>query len=347
LIPFQEDEGLDDLADLDAQGGRRQRRGPRRVTEPPRLNVKAALLEPPSQPRRGRMQVLRRHRPTLATTEGDGLDNPSMARDPDFAPDLYSGTARHYDRFRVPYPGEMIEEILTLAEPSGHGRLLDLACGTGQITFAMDRRFHEVWAVDQEPDMVDLVRHKAQATRTTVRALRAAVEDLQAPAGGFELIAIGNTFHRLRRGVVAAKARDWLKPGGSIALLWSTGPWAGNQDWQRTLADLLHRWRVTAGVESRVPAGWDRARREQPDAEVLIAAGFESICSGRFPTRHSWTPEALIGLVYSTSSLPRAVLVPRADEFETELRREFGRHARDGKLGEMIDFAYDLARRPA
>ena len=47
--------------------------------------------------------------------------------------------------------------------PSGRGRLLDLACGTGQLAFALRSPFAEVWAVDQEPDMVAVVRSKAAA----------------------------------------------------------------------------------------------------------------------------------------------------------------------------------------
>lgn len=39
----------------------------------------------------------------------------------EFDPDLYRGTARDYDRFRVPYPPRML------------GDLLGWACGTGQI----------------------------------------------------------------------------------------------------------------------------------------------------------------------------------------------------------------------
>jgi len=61
----------------------------------------------------------------------------------EFDPGLYRGTARHYDRFRVPYPRAMIDDLLARAQPSGQGRLIDLACGTGQIAFAMASLFAE------------------------------------------------------------------------------------------------------------------------------------------------------------------------------------------------------------
>lgn len=46
----------------------------------------------------------------------------------------------------VRYPRPMLGELLRSVLPSGLGSLLDLACGTGQIAFAIGRRFAEVWA---------------------------------------------------------------------------------------------------------------------------------------------------------------------------------------------------------
>jgi len=75
-----------------------------------------------------------------------------------FAPDLYQGSAGYYDRYRLPYPDAMIADLVRRAGVSGRGRLLDLACGTGQLAFPLRRWFAEVWAVDSEPDMVEAIR---------------------------------------------------------------------------------------------------------------------------------------------------------------------------------------------
>ena len=45
-----------------------------------------------------------------------------------FAAGLYRGTAVYYDRYRLPYPEPMIEDLARTARVSGRGRLLDLAC---------------------------------------------------------------------------------------------------------------------------------------------------------------------------------------------------------------------------
>jgi SAM-dependent methyltransferase len=84
-----------------------------------------------------------------------------MSDEVSFAPGLYRGTAAYYDEFRLPYPATLISDLTGRTEPSGRGRLLDLASGTGQLAFALRDRFAEVWAADQEPDMVEVVAAKA------------------------------------------------------------------------------------------------------------------------------------------------------------------------------------------
>ena len=279
----------------------------------------------------------------ITTRENRGVSDPL-----EFDPALYRGTAGYYDRFRVPYPQLMLDELLSLVQPSGNGRLLDLACGTGQITFAIAEQFAEVWAVDQERDMISAVREKARvAGASHVRTAVSTAEALDAPSAAFELVAIGNAFHRLRRDTVAAHAFRWLQPDRCIALLWGTGPWTGEAAWQRAMAGVLSSWRAKLGAEARVPAGWDEARRKRPDAAVLQAAGFDAVRSSRFPTAHDWTVDALIGFVYSTSFLPRDVVGDRAELLERDLRRELGGFETRNELHETIDFAYELARRPA
>ncbi|WP_338681508.1 hypothetical protein QD712_03025 [Streptomyces acidiscabies] len=83
--------------------------------------------------------------------------------DASFRPDLYRGTAGYYDCFRLAYPDTMLTDLIRRTSPSGHGRLLDLACGTGQLAFPLRAGFAEVWAVDAEADMGEVVRAKVEA----------------------------------------------------------------------------------------------------------------------------------------------------------------------------------------
>lgn len=272
-----------------------------------------------------------------------------MSNEVSFQPDLYQGTAGYYDRFRLSYPATMLTDLCRRTSPSGRGRLLDLACGTGQLAFPLRDRFADVWAVDAEVDMTHAIRAKAAATggAAHVRAVTAEAEELDMDAGSVELIVIGNAFHRLRRDLVAQRALTWLTPGGHLALCWSTSPWSGPLDWQQAFGNLLRRWQEALGATSRTPSGAEQQRRADPDHDVLSRAGFDPADRRQFAVEHRWTIDELAGHVRSTSFLPPSVLADRAPEFDADLMTELSPYAIDGHLTETVSFAYDLAHKPA
>jgi len=264
-----------------------------------------------------------------------------------FATDLYRGSAGYYDRYRLPYPEAMLADLIRRAEVSGRGRLLDLACGTGQLAFPLRRWFGEVWAVDQEPDMVQAVRAKATAQGVEdVRPIVAEAETLDAEPDYFDLVVIGNAFHRLNRDLVAAKILGWLKPGRYLALCWTSQPFIGEEGWQRVLAAMIERWKVALGAEDRVPAGWDLPQRRRPDLQVLAAAGFEVAGRHEFTAEHRWSLPELAGLIRSTSFLPASVLGDQAAAFDADLAASLGPHGDGGAFTENVSFVYELARKP-
>jgi len=271
-----------------------------------------------------------------------------------FAADLFRGSAGYYDRYRLPYPEAMLADLVRRAEVSQRGRLLDLACGTGQLAFPLRRWFSEVWAVDQEPDMLELVRAKATAGAKAagrgageIRAIVSSAETLRAEPEYFELAVIGNAFHRLDRDLTAARVLGWLKPGGHLALCWSSQPFSGEGDWQQALAALLDRWMTALGAQGRIPAGWDLARQRRPDLQVLSDAGFEVAGSHEFPVGHRWRLPELAGLIRSTSFLPAAVLGDQGAAFDADLAATLGPYSDGGALTQIMSFTYELARRPA
>ena len=266
-----------------------------------------------------------------------------------FAADLYQGTAEYYDRYRLPYRRAMLGDLAARARVSEHGRLLDLACGTGQLTFPLRRQFTEVWAVDQEPDMVELVRTKAAAMSAgNIRAIVSTAEDLAAEPEYFELVVVGIAFHRLDRDAVARRVFSWLEPGGHLALCWSSSPWTGEEeDWQRVLATILAQWQARLGAEQRAPEGWDTARSDRPDSQVLAEAGFEVLGRCEFTREHRWSLRELAGLIRSTSFLPSSVLGDQAAAFDEDLAAGLRPYGDGGVYAETVSFAYDLARKPA
>ena len=221
---------------------------------------------------------------------------------------------------------------------------MDLACGTGQLAFGLASRCAEVCAVDQETEAIDLARANARTRRVqNIRWVVGRAEDVEAD-GDFDLVVIGNAFHRLQRRRVAGSARRWLAPGGHLALVWSTSPWDGDLEWQRVLAQIMREWVDVAHAEDRVPADLDRHLIDAPHAAVLTEAGFAIAGEHDFPTPHDWTVESLNGFLYSTAVLSKRALGSHAPAFEQDLRVRLLQVAPDNVFRETIDFHYTLAR---
>jgi len=268
--------------------------------------------------------------------------------DPEFRQDLYRGTAASYDRYRLPYPQALVDDLARRAGADGSGRLLDLACGTGQVSFALRTRFAEIWAVDQEPGMTALARRKSEALGDAARFRfrTCTAEALDAPAAHFDLVTMGNAFHRVQRDVVAARILRWLRPGGFLALLWGGGPNRGSAPWQHTLREVLADWQRRTDEDDRIPAGYEAAQRERPDQLVLQEAGFEPAERHEFGFSHEWTVDELAGHAFSTAVLSEAALGNLAPDFAADLRSKLLAVEPSGRFRQVSTFACELARGP-
>lgn len=268
--------------------------------------------------------------------------------DPEFGADLYRGVAELYDEFRLPYAPALINQLLDDTTPDGRGRALDLGCGPGLLAFALAGSFAEIWAVDPEPDMIDVVRSKiSRGGVRSVHPVVAAAEELEAPDEFFDLVVIGNAFHRMPRRRVAERTAHWLVPGGRLALCWSSSPWSGPGDWKPAFKDLLADWERDLDTGSRVPEDLESIRAAQPDEVIIEAAGLAPAVHRRVVQAHDWTPAALAGFIYATSFLPITVFGNRTTEFETDIAERLGPHLHDGVVTDEVSYCYDLFSRPA
>jgi SAM-dependent methyltransferase len=245
--------------------------------------------------------------------------------------DLYQGTAAYYDRYRPPYPDALIADLVERAHVSTDTRLLDLACGTGQVSLRLAAHCAEVVAVDQEPETVAFARAKAaRAGVDNVDWVGGRAEDI-APGERFDLVTIGTAFHRLERRRVAARVMQWLPPGGH---------------WQRELFDFYSRWIEIAGAIDRLPARLREDLTDHPHVEILRDAGFEIVGRYEFVEPCVWDLESIAGYIYSTSYLPLSMLGDRRVELEADLSARMLAIEPSGRFADEASYACDLARRP-
>lgn len=266
-----------------------------------------------------------------------------------FRPDAFAGTVDDYVRYRPPYDARLVSEILSRAAlPAEGARLIDLACGPGRLTFDIAEAFADVLAIDLEPNMIAAARLEAE--RRGVRHIRWSVgraEDLEAPAGAFDLVTAASAFHRFDQPRVAAMAYRWLKPGGALVTVGDTPAGGEPVPWRQAITDLVHAYvgepvRRLQGAAKPTP-GEGLAHEEQ----VLRRAGFTPVESRSFEAPHTWTLESLLGYLRSTSFASRAALGERHAAFEADLTAALLAFDGSGRYAEIVANGYTLARKPS
>jgi SAM-dependent methyltransferase len=261
-------------------------------------------------------------------------------------PEAFAGTAAAYLRYRPPYPRVLLDDLLYRAAPPAGGALLDMACGPGRVALDLAGSFATVVAVDLEPEMIEV--GQAEAARRGVGGVTWRVgraEDLDLAPGSIDLITIGEAFHRLDQPLIARKAQAWLRPGGCLATLGTEGLLDGREPWQQTVAAVARHW-----MNRAFPAGWAPGR---PGAElgpgaaerVLRAANFAEVASCSFQAPHSWSFEAIVGYLKSTSVCSQNALGDDFPAFEADLRAALDPLAAH-LFQEDLRCGYTLGRKP-
>lgn len=143
------------------------------------------------------------------------------------------------------FKSRLLEQAL--AEP--HGRILDLACGTGTLAIAAKRARPEaeVVGLDGDPDILDRARNKAAAAGVEIGFEEGLSTDLPHADGSFDLVLSTLFFHHLTLAAKQQSAREIarvLKPGGRLYM----ADWGRPQDPLMALAFILVR--LLDGFES-------------------------------------------------------------------------------------------------
>ena len=252
---------------------------------------------------------------------------------PDYPADAFAGTASYYARYRAPYPNALIEDLTKRSGITGEGRLLDLACGPGRVALSLASRFREVWAIDLEPEMIEVGRQEAEQRRIgNIRWMVGKAEELEAESASFELITIGEAFHRLDQWHIAKQALRWLSSGllsGHDRVL-QHQKWDGDVETNRLGHGKGNGWNRKGGREkdSMLP---EPGRGPDHSQLVLKEAGFEEVFNYSFVEPHVWTVDSVIGNLFSTSVCSKKVLGGRVGAFQADLKDALLAHDAGGK----------------
>jgi SAM-dependent methyltransferase len=129
---------------------------------------------------------------------------------------LFNGSAELYDATRLGYPAALVEAALTTAAAGAGAAVLEVGCGTGQLTQQLAGRGLDVTVIDIGARMPEAARRNVPDP--AVRFQASSFEDFTGD-GPFDLIVSATAWHWVDPSVGWAKAARLLRPGGWLALL--------------------------------------------------------------------------------------------------------------------------------
>src|SRR6185437_10363382 len=115
---------------------------------------------------------------------------------------VFDGVAAEYDRHRPAYPGELIDQACQVAGIGRGDPVLEIGCGTGQLTRGLLALARQNLAGAGQVDFVS-----------------ARFEDAPLPREGFRAVFCASAFHWIDPGISWQKAADVLVVGGTLALV--------------------------------------------------------------------------------------------------------------------------------
>jgi ubiquinone/menaquinone biosynthesis C-methylase UbiE len=274
---------------------------------------------------------------------------------PVYSSELFRGTAEYYSRFRPRYPPILLDAIERTVGLDHGDSLLDLACGTGEVSFAFADRLTDIWAIDLEPEMVAVAKRNALDRGIgRIHWLVGRAEDAELPEDHFGLIAVGRAFHRLNRPLIAQRSTRWLRSGGYFIDMGADSSglpapdmYASSEPWLVAAAEVYERWLPRANKsrdDVKSSSGPDQPKATSQT--VLMEAGFTQVAKYEFAVPHVWEIDQFIGYVASTSYSSREFWGQAWAGFALDLRNTLGMLAPTNLVTETISAYFVVGRNP-
>jgi ubiquinone/menaquinone biosynthesis C-methylase UbiE len=130
---------------------------------------------------------------------------------------LFDSVAELYDAARPVYPDDAVDYLVRAAGLGSESTVLDVGCGTGQLTGKLAARGVVLTAIDIGPSMIAAARQRVRGGSVTFQAT--SFEDLAADDGSFNAIVSADAFHWIDPELRFSKSARLLRPSGWLGVL--------------------------------------------------------------------------------------------------------------------------------
>ncbi|MGM7682532.1 class I SAM-dependent methyltransferase [Cytobacillus sp. Hm23] len=260
----------------------------------------------------------------------------------DFGENLFKGTARYYSRFRPLYPASLVRYIIDRFSLDGKGQMMDLGCGTGQLTCRFSDWFENLIGIDTESEMLQEAMHVSRESRVENVEWFHGDLDLYKRVhnnNNFRFVVIAKAFHWMDREKVLNTLYEMVSYGGGVAIIDNYSPKKELLPWQRKVNEVVQHW---YGTERR--AGNTTYTHPTISHEEIIANSKFDLELYSLPAYEQlWTIESIIGNLYSTSFGTKRFLGNNVPLFEKHLAEELCKFNNGGVFKEQIQLSIKLA----
>jgi SAM-dependent methyltransferase len=168
---------------------------------------------------------------------------------------VFDQVAGDYDRHRPTYPEQLVDRACQLAGLEHGDQVLEIGCGTGQLTRGLVARGLRVTAVEPGAQLAALARQRLRGLGGELELVDARLEDARLPRARFRAVFSASAIHWVDPDVGWRRAAEALVPGGTLALI----QYFGLQD-PRSAQDQEALLSAIAAVAPEMAEGWPRYR---------------------------------------------------------------------------------------
>jgi SAM-dependent methyltransferase len=131
---------------------------------------------------------------------------------------VFNEVAGAYDRHRPPYPDALIDRVCEVAGIGPGAPVLEIGCGTGQLTRSLLARGLRVTAVEPGDQLITRARSQLRDLGD-VEFVNARLEDVSLAHAHYQAVFFASAVHWVDPDIGWYKAADTLVEGGALALL--------------------------------------------------------------------------------------------------------------------------------
>jgi cyclopropane fatty-acyl-phospholipid synthase-like methyltransferase len=163
---------------------------------------------------------------------------------------VFDQIATDYARHRPGYPDELIDYACQIAGLKSGDKVLELGCGSGQLTRALVDRGLQVAALEPGKQLIALAEQNLKG-KGTAHFVNAKFEDAVLPRGYYQAVFSASAFHWIDPDISWRKTAELLVPDGALVLMQHFG-----LSEQRTSADLELQLAALKKAAPEMAARW-------------------------------------------------------------------------------------------